>query len=107
MNTLTELTKKYGDIAYDPATGEAKGYINFQFLHKTALQRELRLMKKERLIQKGNIDEDPFRFFRKLIRFERIMRIDMRKRVDIRPPMGSDCRSYCRKRSGRTVRSKS
>ncbi len=70
MNTLTELTKKYGDIAYDPATGEAKGYINFQFLHKTALQRELRLMKKERLIQKGNIDEDPFRFFRKLIRFE-------------------------------------
>ena len=107
MNTLTELTKKYGDIAYDPATGEAKGYINFQFLHKTALQRELRLMKKESSYKKVISmrilpilqEADPS--------FETDHAYRYEKKSGYKTIYGSDCRSYCRKRSGRTVRSKS
>lgn len=71
MNTLTELTKKYGDIAYDPINGELKGFINFQLLHLNAFRRELKLMKEEKLVYKENVGDEPFKFFKKLISYEK------------------------------------
>lgn len=71
MSTLAELAKKYGDIAYNPVTGELKGFVNFQLLHMNALRHELKLMKSEKLVLKENINDDPFLFFKNLIRFEK------------------------------------
>ena len=71
MNDFKKLMKEYGDIAYDPSTGDMKGYISFQLLHANALRRELKELSSCRLIHKMNIETDPFTFFKELIKFER------------------------------------
>lgn len=71
MNDFNNLMKEYGDIAYDPSTGEMKGYVSFQLLHVNAIRKELKELSACRLILKDNIEADPFTFFKELIKFER------------------------------------